>query len=73
MKILLNFSGIGGNAIIGMCNAFKFDGRHGVEAYLRNLKGMIISQHWILEHVGNLSLGGPSSSLVALENVPPPM
>ena len=38
-----------------MCNTFVFDGRHGVKAYLRKLKGVLLWQFSLLEQVEILS------------------
>ena len=38
-----------------MRNAFMFDNRHGVEAYVKKLKGILTWNFWMLEHVGIIS------------------
>ena len=38
-----------------MRNAFMFDNRHGVKAYIKKLKGILMRNFWILEHVGIIS------------------
>ena len=56
-----------------MRNAFVFDGRHGVKAYLRKLKGVLMWQFALLEHVEILSALECSSCLLAIQHVPLPM
>ena len=55
-----------------MRNAFMFDNRHGVKAYIKKLKGILMWNFWILEHVGIISSNAYSSFLIALQNVPLP-
>ena len=56
-----------------MHNAFVFDGRHGVKAYLRKLKGVLMWQFSLLEQVKILSLVECSSCLLVIQHVPLPM
>ena len=53
-----------------MRNAFMFDCRHGVEAYMKNLKNNLMWNFWILEHMGIISLSAYLSFLLASEDVP---
>ena len=39
-----------------MHNAFMFDIRHGVNAYIKKPKGILMWKFWMLEHVGIISL-----------------
>ena len=55
-----------------MRNAFMFDNRHGVKAYIKNLKGILMWNFWMLEHLGIISSNAYSGFLVALQNVPLP-
>ena len=56
-----------------MRNTFVFDGRHGVTAYLRKLKGVLMWQFSLLEQVEILSLVECSSCILAIQHVPLPM
>ena len=56
-----------------MCNAFVFDGGHGVNLYIRKLKEILICQLWMLEHVEIVSSCRYSTFFMALGNVPLPM
>ena len=56
-----------------MRNAFVFDGRHGVKAYLRKLKGVLMWQFSLLEQVEILSSVECSFCLLAIQHVPLPM
>ena len=38
-----------------MGNAFMFYNRHGVKAYIKKLKGILMWNFWMLEHVGIIS------------------
>ena len=38
-----------------MRNAFMFDNRHGVKAYIKKLKGILMWNFWMLVHVGIIS------------------
>ena len=38
-----------------MYNAFMFDNRHGVKAYIKKLKDILVRNVWMLEHVGIVS------------------
>ena len=52
MKILfqlLRYSGLQHNW--NMQNVFMFDGRHGVKAYMKKLKGILMWIFWMLKHV----------------------
>ena len=53
-----------------LCYAFMFDGRHGVNAYIKQLKGILMWQMWMLAHVGVVSLCEYSTFMMALGNVP---
>ena len=52
-----------------MRNAFMFDYRHGVEAYIKKLKGILMWNIWMLEHVGIISTNVYSGFLMALHDV----
>ena len=56
-----------------MRNAFVFDGKHGVKAYLRKLKGVLMWEFSLLEQVEILSSMECSSCLLAIQHVPLPM
>ena len=53
-----------------MRNAFLFDGRHGVNEYVRKLKCVLLWHFWVLAHVGIVSSSAYSNLLMAVENVP---
>ena len=54
-------------------SAFVFDDRHGVKAYVRKLKGVLMWQFSLLEQVKILSFVECSSCLLAIQHVPLPM
>ena len=56
-----------------MHNAFVFDGKHGVEAYLRKLKGVLTWQFSLLEQVGILYSVECSTCLLAIQHAQLPM
>ena len=56
-----------------MRNAFIFDGVHGVQVHIRKLKGILLWQFWVLQHVGIVSSSSYSSLLMVVQNVPLPM
>ena len=56
-----------------MRNSFVFDGRQGVKAYIRKLKGVLMWQFSLLEQVETLSLVECSSYLLTIQHVPLPM
>ena len=56
-----------------MRNAFVFDGRNGVKAYLRKLNGVLMWQFSLLEQVEILSSVECSCCLLAIQHVPLPM
>ena len=56
-----------------MRNAFVFDGIHGVKAYVRKLKGILIWQFSLFEQVDVLSSVECSSCLLAIQHVLLPM
>ena len=49
-----------------MLNALMFDGRHGVKAYMKKLKGILMWNFWMLEHVGIISGGAYADFILAL-------
>ena len=53
-----------------MHNAFMFDNGHGVKAYIKKLKGILMWNFWILEHVGIISSNAYSGFLMVLHDVP---
>ena len=52
-----------------MRNSFMFDNRHGVKA-IKKLKGILMWNFWMLEHVGIISSNAYSCFLMALHDVP---
>ena len=56
-----------------VCNAFVFDGRYGVQAYLRRMKGVLMWQFSLLEQVKILFSVERSSCVLAIQHVPLPM
>ena len=61
-----NFYGIWGlQHNWNMRNAFMFDSRHGVKAYMKMLKYILMWNFWILEHVGIIFSNAYSGFLVA--------
>ena len=48
-----------------MHNAFTFDNRHGVKAYIKKLKGTLMWNFGMLEHVGIISSNVYSGFLIA--------
>ena len=55
-----------------MCNAFMFDNRHGVKAYIKKLKGILMWNFLMLEHVGIISSNAYLGFLMALQDAPLP-
>ena len=56
-----------------MHNAFVFDGRHGMKAYLQTLKGVVMWQFFLFEQVEILSSVECSACLLAIQHVSLPM
>ena len=67
-----NFYVIGDYDTVGMCNDFMLDNRHGVKAYIKKLKGILMWNFLMLEHVGIISSNAYSRFLKALHDVPLP-
>ena len=55
-----------------MYNTLMFDNRHGVKAYIKKLKGILMWNFWMLEHVEIISSNAYSGFLMALQDVPLP-
>ena len=53
-----------------MCNAFTFDDRNGVKAYVKKLKGIDMCKVCMSEHVVIVSSNAYSCFLMALQDVP---
>ena len=49
-----------------------FDSRHGVKAYMKKLKGILMWNFWMLKHVGIISSNAYSGFLMALQDIPLP-
>ena len=55
-----------------MCNAFMFDSKDGVKAYMKKFNSILMWSFWMLEHVGIISLNAYSGFLMALQDFPLP-
>ena len=55
-----------------MCNAFMFDSKDGVKAYMKKFNSILMWNFWMLEYVGIISSNAYSGFLMALQDVPLP-
>ena len=55
-----------------LCNAFMFNYKQRVKAHMKKLKGILMWNFWMLEHVGIISSNAYSGFLMALQDFPLP-